>query len=125
MTKCKSLNHTVLLEANETNTGKPLERAYQLLESVVSNLQVQLQAKKEEQKEETSMLFRQQYTSFSEAHKVLQEHLEESTTTEEVLCSWYTHYGQVFQQAQETHKHIKKLENQQGFEDAMRRKIQE
>ena len=58
------------------------------------------------------MLLRQQYITFSEAHKVLQEHLEESAITEEVLRSWYTHYGQVFQQARETREHIKTLENQ-------------
>ena len=75
MTKCRNLTHTVLPKANELDTNKPIERAYQLLESVVSNLQAQLQTKKEEQKEETSMLLRQQYTTFSEAHKVLQEHL--------------------------------------------------
>ena len=71
----------------------------------MSNLQAQLQAKKEERKEEKSVLLRQQYTTFSEAHKVLQEHMEDSVITEEVLHSCYTHYGQVFQQALETHEH--------------------
>ena len=52
---------------------------------------------KEDQKEETSILLRQQYTTFSEAHKVLQNHMEESVITE-VLCDWPTYYGQVFQQ---------------------------
>ena len=61
---------------------------------------MQLQIKRDEQKEETSMLLKQQYTSFFEAHKQLQDHLEESVTMEEVLRSWYTYYGQVFQQAQ-------------------------
>ena len=64
----------------------------------MSNLQAQLQAKKEEKKEETSVLLRQHYTTFLEAHKVLQEHLEESATIEEVLHNWYTYYGQVFEQ---------------------------
>ena len=58
------------------------------------------------------MLLRQQYTTFSEAHKVLQEHLEESAITEEVLHSWYTHYVQVFQQDREAYEHIRTLENQ-------------
>ena len=65
------------------------------------------------------------YTTFSEADKVLQEHLEECTTTEEVLRNWYTYYGQVFQQAQETCKHIKKLENKQSLEEAMTSTIQD
>ena len=69
----------------ETGTNKPLEKAYQLFESVVSNLQMQLHIKRDEQNEETYVLLRQQYTAFLEAHKVLQEHLDESTTTEEVL----------------------------------------
>ena len=85
-----------MLGITETDTDKPLERAYQFLESVVSNLQSQMQAKKDEQKGETSALLIHQYTTFSEAHKVLQEHLDESTTTEEVLRNWYTYYGQVF-----------------------------
>ena len=65
----------------------------------MSNLHTQLQTKNDEQKEVTYVLLRHQYTTFSEAHKVLQEHLDESTTTEEVLRNWYTYYGQVFQQA--------------------------
>ena len=70
------------------------------------------------------MLLRQQFTTFSEEHKVLQEHLEDSTTTEEVLRSWYTNYGQIFQHAQETREHIKTRENQQGLEEAMRSTVQ-
>ena len=61
------------------------------------------------QKEETSVLLRQPYKKFSEAHKVLKEHLEELAIIEEVLCSWYTHYGQVFQQDRESREHIKTL----------------
>ena len=71
------------------------------------------------------MLQRHQYTSFSEAHKVLQEHLEESTIIEEVLHSWYTHYGLVFQQDQETHEQIKTLENLKGLDEAMNSTIQD
>ena len=93
LTKCRNLTQTILPGAKQTDTKKPLERAYQLLKSVVSNLQTQLQAKKDEKKEETSVLLRSQYTTFSEAYKVPQEHLEESATTEEVLRSWYTYSG--------------------------------
>ena len=85
LTKCRNLTQTILPGATETDTDKPLERAYQLFESIVSNLQTQLQTKKDEQVEETFVLLRQKYTKFSEARKVLKEHFEESTTTNEVL----------------------------------------
>ena len=52
-----------------------------------------MQNTKEEQKEETSRLLMQQYTTFSEDYKVLQDHLEESVTIEEVLRDWSTYYG--------------------------------
>ena len=65
----------------EADTDKPLEKAYQLLESVVLTLQSHLQNTKEDQIEETSRLLRQQYTAFSEAHKVLQDHLEDYIIT--------------------------------------------
>ena len=71
------------------------------------------------------MLLREKYTTFSEAHKVLRDHLEESVTTEEVLRSWYTYYGQVFQQVRQTNEHIQNLEKQQGLDDNMRTKIQD
>ena len=38
----------------EIDTDRPLERAYQLFESMVSTLQVHIQETKEEQKEETA-----------------------------------------------------------------------
>ena len=38
LTKCRNLTQTFLPGENETDTDKPLERAYQLLESVMSNL---------------------------------------------------------------------------------------
>ena len=47
--------------------------------------------------EKTSVLLRNQYTTFSEAHKVLKDHFEESIVTEEVLRSWVFYYVQVFQ----------------------------
>ena len=88
---------TVILGTTKTNPDKPLERVYQLFESVVSNLQTQMHIKGDEKMEETSMLLRQQYRFFFEAHKVLQDHLEEYVTTEEVLRSWYTYCQQLFQ----------------------------
>ena len=59
MTKCKNLTQTVLRGAAESDTDKPLERAYQLFESVVSNLQTQLQTKREDKAEETFVLLKQ------------------------------------------------------------------
>ena len=38
LTKCRNLTQTILPGITETDTEKPLERSYQLLESVVSNL---------------------------------------------------------------------------------------
>ena len=82
----------------EVDTEKPLERAYQLFESMVLALQEQIQDTKEEQKEETVRLLMEQHTTFSEAYKVLQYHMEESVIIEEVLWDWYAYYGQVYQQ---------------------------
>ena len=48
---------------------------------------------KEEHKEETARLLLAQHTAFSEAYKVLQDHMEESIVTEEVLREWPTYYG--------------------------------
>ena len=39
-----------------------------------------------------------QHTTFSEAYKVLQDHMEEFVITEEILRDWPAYYGQVFQQ---------------------------
>ena len=55
----------------EDDTEKPLERAYQLFESMVSALQAHIQETKEEQKEETMRLLMAQHTTFTEAYKVL------------------------------------------------------
>ena len=64
---------------------------------MVSTLQVHIQETKEEQKEETTRLLLAQHTAFSEAYKVLQDHMEEFVITENVLRDWPTHYGQVYQ----------------------------
>ena len=44
-----------------------------------------MQDKKEEQKEETARLLMQHHTAFSEAYKVLQDHMEEYVIMEGVL----------------------------------------
>ena len=81
----------------EVDTDKPLEKSYQLFESMVLTLHIQMQNTREEQKEETTRLLMQQHTAFSEAYKVLQDHIEESITTEGVLRDWTAYYGKVFQ----------------------------
>ena len=92
---------------------------------MVSTLQSHLQNTKEDQIEETSRLLKKQYTSFLKAHKVLQDHLEESIITDEVLQDWPTYYGQVFQQTRKTHEQIQVLEKRRGMEETMRNTIQE
>ena len=52
---------------------------------MVSTLQAHIQETKEEQKDETARLLMAQHTAFSEAYKVLRDHMEESVVTEEVL----------------------------------------
>ena len=39
-----------------------------------------------------------QHTAFSEAYKVLQDHMEEYVVTEEILRDWPNYYGKVYQQ---------------------------
>ena len=64
---------------------------------MVSTIQTRLHETKEGQKEETVRLLLAQHTAFSEAYKVLQDHMEESVVTEEVLRDCPNHYGQVYQ----------------------------
>ena len=109
----------------EIDTDRPLERAYQLFESMVSTLQVHIQETKEEQKEETARLLMAQHTAFSEAYKVLQDHMEESVVTEEVLKDWPTHYEQVYQQTRQTRQGIQVLESKKTTEEALRTIIEE
>ena len=96
--KCRNLAQSIIPGSMEADTDKSFEKAYQLFESVVSTLQVHMQ----NTKEETSRLLMQQYTTFSEAYKVLQDHMEEYVITEGVLRDWPTYYGQVFQQTRQT-----------------------
>ena len=67
----------------------------------------------------------QQYTTFSEAYKMLQDHLEEFVITEEVLRDWPTYYEQVFQQTRQTREHIQALERRKRTEEALRNTIQD
>ena len=97
LVKCRNLAQSVILGPMEANTDKPLEKAYQLFKSMVSVLHVQMQNTREEQKEETVSLLTHQHTTFSEAYKVLQDHMEDSVITEGVLRDWPAYYGKVFQ----------------------------
>ena len=90
----------------EVDTDRPLERAYHLFEGMVSTIQTHRQETKTEQQEETARLLLTQHTTFSEAYKVLQDHMEESIVTEEVLRDWPTHYGQVYHQTRQTRQGI-------------------
>ena len=51
LNKCRNLAQSVMPGPVEVNTNRPLERAYQLFESMVSALQAHIQETKEEQKE--------------------------------------------------------------------------
>ena len=55
----------------------------------------------------------------------MQDHLEESIITDEVLRDWPTYYGQVFQQTCKTREMIQVLEKRRGIEETMRSTIQE
>ena len=87
---------------------------------MVSTLQMHIQETKEEQKEKTARLLLAQHTAFSEAYKVLQDHMEESVVIEEVLRDWPTHYGQVYQQTRQTRQGIQALERRKTTEAALR-----
>ena len=81
LNKCRNLVQSMIPGPVEVNTDKPLERAYQLFERMVSALQAQIQDTKEEHKEETIQLLMEQHTTFSEAYKVLQDNMEEYVIT--------------------------------------------
>ena len=71
LNKCRNLVQSVIPGLIEVETDKPLEKYYQLFESMVSILQAHMQDTREEQKEEIARLLMQQHTNFSEAYKVL------------------------------------------------------
>ena len=50
LSKCRNLAQTIIPGPVEVGTDKPLEKSYQLFESVVVNLQVHLQNTKEDKK---------------------------------------------------------------------------
>ena len=54
--KCRNLAQSIIPRPMEADTDKPLEKAYQLFESMVSALHVQMQNTGEEQKEEIARL---------------------------------------------------------------------
>ena len=64
LNKCRNLAHSIMPGPIEVDIDKPLERAYQLFESIVSALKAQIQETKEEQKEETARLLMAQHTPF-------------------------------------------------------------
>ena len=66
-----------------------------------------------------------QHTTFSEAYKVLQDHMEESVITEEILRDWPTYYGQVYQQTWQTQQGIQALENRKTTKVALKTTIEE
>ena len=102
LNKFRSLVQTMIPRPVEVDTDKPLEKYYQLFESMGSVLQAQIQDTKEEQKEETIWLLMEQHIAFAEAYKVLQDHMEESVITKEVLRDWPAYYGQVYQWTRQT-----------------------
>ena len=120
LNKCRSLVQMVILGPAEVDTDKPLEKAYQLFESMVSTLQAQIQDTKEEQKEETIRLLMEQHIAFAEAYKVLQDHMEESVIIEEVLRDWPAYYGQVYQRTGKTRQEIQALEKRKNTDEALR-----
>ena len=49
----------------------------------------------------------EQHTAFAEAYKVLQDHMEESVITEEVLRDWFACYGKSISEPCRLHKRSK------------------
>ena len=67
----------------------------------------------------------QQHTTFSEAYKVLQDHMEEFVIMEGLLRDWPTYYGKVFQQTWHTQQQIQALEKRKSTEESLRSTIQD
>ena len=59
LSKCRNLAQSMISGPMEVGTDKPLEKTYQLFESVVATLQLHIQNNKEDKKEETSRLLMQ------------------------------------------------------------------
>ena len=92
---------------------------------MVSALQAQIQDTKEEQKEETIWLLMEQHTTFVEAYKVLEDHMEGSVITKEILQDWPTYYGWVYQQTRKTWQEIQALEKRKSTDTALRSTIED
>ena len=67
----------------------------------------------------------EQHTAFFEAYKVLQDHMEESVITEEVLRDWPTYYEQVYQHTRQTRQEIQALEKRKTTDEALRSTIED
>ena len=120
----KRLLETV--EEKDQLMGPDMERIADLsIQEKMSTLQTHMKNKREEKKEETTRLLMQQHTTFSEAYKVIQDHMEESVITEGVLRDWPTYYGQVFQQTRQTRQDIQALEKRKSTEEALRSTIED
>ena len=66
----------------------------------------------------------QKHIAFLETYKVLQDHMEESVITEEVLRDWPTYYGQVYQEVRQTWQEIQALEKRKSTEEEIRSTIE-
>ena len=108
--KCESLARQFIPIPASTDSDKPLDKEYLLFERVVSTFQEQLRERWKEQAEETTVLLRNQFTTFTEGHQRLIQYVAESVVITEVLQNWYTYYGQVFGKMKKTHELINSLQ---------------
>ena len=67
----------------------------------------------------------EQHTAFSEAYRVLQDHMEESVITEEVLRDWSAYYRQVYQYTRKTRQEVQTLEKRKTTDEALRSTIED
>ena len=67
----------------------------------------------------------QQHIAFSEAYKVLQNHMEESVIMEGVLQDWPAYYRQVFQHTWQTRQEIQALDKRKSTEEALRSTVED
>ena len=67
----------------------------------------------------------EQHTAFSEAYKVLQDHMGESVIIEEVLRYWPAYYEQFYQHTRQTRQEIQALEKRKTTDEALRSTIED
>ena len=67
----------------------------------------------------------EQHTTFAKTYKVLQDHMEESVITEEVLRYWPAYYGQVYQRTRQTRQEIQALKKRKNINEALRCTIED